>query len=121
MRKEDSITKNMNDCSKMSIELKSTLLMRHLVLRKVQAMAEGDIARRIVTIIHRQFVGEPLLEIRQDLASYHPAEPHRHHFRDDEGEHHAHILRRTKETNGDKGIVDLDPRQPITVRGAVTR
>lgn len=47
-------------------------------------MAEGDIAGLIVTIIHCQFTGEPLLQIWQDLKSHQPSNGRRHQFRDDE-------------------------------------
>lgn len=62
-----------------------------LVLRKIQAVAEGDIAGRIVTIFHRQFAGEPLFQIWQDLESHQPADGRRHQFRDDERDQHAHV------------------------------
>lgn len=77
-------------------------------------MAEGNIAGRIVTIIHCQFTGEPLLQIWQDLKSHQPSDGRRHQFRDDERDQHAHVLR--KKTNGDESIADLDPRRSITVR-----
>lgn len=76
--------------------IESTLLMQHLVLRKIQAVAEGDIAGRIVTIIHCQFTGEPLLQIWQDLESHQPTDGRRHQFRDDERDQHAHVLRKNE-------------------------
>lgn len=74
--------------------IESILLMRHLVLRKVQALAEGDIAGWIVTIVHLQFAGEPLLQIRQDLESHQPTDGRRHQFRHDQRDQHAHVLRK---------------------------
>lgn len=72
-------------------------LIRHLILREVQAVAERNIAGQIVTVIHRQFIREPLLQIRQDLESHQPSDRGCHEFRDDERDQHAHVLRENEQ------------------------
>jgi len=66
--------------------------VRHLVLRKVQTVTEGDVAGRIVAVIRFQFTGKPFLEIRQDLESHQAPDCRRYQFRDDERDQHAHVL-----------------------------
>lgn len=72
----------------------SALLIRHLILREIQTVAERDIASRIVTVILLQFSGEPSFQIRQDLYSHQPADRGRYQFYNDESDQHTHVLRK---------------------------
>lgn len=78
----------------MSSRTNQSRSVRHLILREIQTLAEGNIAGRIVTVIHRQFTREPFLQIRKDLESHQPADCGRRQFGDDERDQHAHVLRK---------------------------